>query len=65
MVERDVLVETAVAVVGTAILAGIILFAGTSSGPGASRSDALLVVVGIAVFILYMAVGGYWLYRQA
>lgn len=65
MVEREVLLETAVAVLGTAILAGIIVVAGALSGPGTSRSDANLVVVGIVVFILFMAVGGYWLYRQA
>lgn len=65
MVEREVLVETVVAAVGTAILAGIIVAAGTLSGPGTSRSDATLVVVGIAAFIVYMAVGGYWLHRRA
>jgi len=64
MVDREVLVEVAVAVVGTAILAGIILVAGTSAGTGGSRAGGYLVVVGIVVFILYMAVGGYWLSRQ-
>lgn len=64
MVQRDILIETAVAVIGTALLAGIIIAAGTLSGSDPSRSDGALVVVGIAVFIVYMAIGGYWLHRR-
>lgn len=63
MVERDIILETVVAVVGTAILLAFILYAGSTAGADGT-GDATLMVVGIAAFILYMTVGGWWLYRH-
>lgn len=58
MPDREALVRTGVATLGALIFFGVIVVASQSS---AGESGARLIVGGIAGFILYLTVAGYWL----
>lgn len=60
MLDREVILQAVVASVGALILVVAILFAASSSA-GSNGQGAELVVGGIALFILYLTVAGYWL----
>lgn len=58
MLDREALIRTGIATLGALIFFGVIVVASqTSAGDAGSR----LVVGGIAGFILYLTVAGYWL----
>jgi hypothetical protein len=59
MVDRESLIRTTIAGVGALLLVVITIFA--AGAGGTSAGGAQIVVAGIAVFILYLTVAGYWL----
>lgn len=59
MVDRESLIRTTIALIGALVLVLITIFAAQAGG--SSMFGAQLVVAGIAVFILYLTVAGYWL----
>lgn len=59
MVEGETLRRAVVGVVGAGILVAFILAGGSGVDP--FGSPGLTVIAGIAVFIIYLTVAGYWL----
>lgn len=59
MVDGDTIQTALVGAVGAAILIAFILAGGSGIKP--FGSPGLTVVAGIAVFIIYLTVAGYWL----
>lgn len=59
MVDRESLIRTAIAVIGALVLVVVTIFAAGSGGTPAG--GAQIVVGGIAAFILYLTLAGYWL----
>ncbi|WP_336136489.1 DUF7472 family protein [Natronomonas amylolytica] len=63
--DRDAAVEAAVAFVGVALLAGVIMWIGTAyTNDGLTGSGGLALVGGIAFFIVFMSVVGLGLSRR-
>lgn len=58
MLDREALVRTGIATLGALIFFAVIAVASQSSG---GEAGARFIVGGIAGFILYLTVAGYWL----
>lgn len=64
MVERETIVEAAVALVGVILFFAIVIGGASASGSELGRSGALAVLAGIVVFVVSMAGAGWWLSTQ-
>jgi lipopolysaccharide export LptBFGC system permease protein LptF len=62
-IERETIVEAAVAAVGVAVFIAVTVVAGSMSNgtTGLTETGALVLVAGIAVFVVVMSALGLWL----
>ncbi|MFC7167270.1 DUF7472 family protein [Halospeciosus flavus] len=63
-VERETVVEAALATFSVALFIVILAVAGTMGGPGLSQQGAYTVVGGIVAFVIVMSALGLWLNRS-
>ncbi|MFB6111658.1 MAG: hypothetical protein ABEJ35_03885 [Halobacteriaceae archaeon] len=61
MLDRDALIEIVIGVAGALILVAFIVIASSNAGSAGNSGGATLIVGGIAAFILFLSVAGYWL----
>ncbi|GGL46329.1 DUF7472 family protein [Halocalculus aciditolerans] len=64
MVERETVVEAAVALIGVVLFYVIVIGGASVSGSSLGESGALTVLAGIVVFVVSMAGAGWWLSTQ-
>lgn len=63
MVDREALVQTAIGVAGSLMLLGFVVVGAGGAG-GTGGTDGAVVVGGIAAFIVFLTLAGYWLSRS-